>query len=138
MIPQVAPAQPGSPRPASIYQIAFFLPQALRVRVGRLGVVELSPGWYVYTGSGRRNLQARVARHLRGSHTTFWHIDYLRRHVAPSAWRTVECARTECEAVALAVAEGGVRTPGGFGSSDCGCGGHLVWTPDAPPWVRQP
>jgi len=111
------------------YRLTIRLSEAVRVRVGRLGMVSLPAGSYVYCGSARRALPARVARHLRRRKRRHWHIDYLlaRREakvVAVAAW----CDRTECDLSAEAVAGGGQVLAPGFGSTDCrrGCGAHLA------------
>jgi len=53
-----------------------------RVRVGRLGNLQLCPGYYVYIGSafGPGGLRARIDHHQRLAKRPHWHIDYLRRH----------------------------------------------------------
>ena len=63
-------------RPIS-YQLEIMLERPLRLRVGRLGPIELDAGRYVYTGSAKRALESRIARHLRGDKKVHWHIDYL-------------------------------------------------------------
>lgn len=116
------------------YRLTIRLSSAVRVRVGRLGMVSLPAGTYVYCGSARRGLHARVGRHLRRSKRKRWHIDYL---LARREAKVVEVAawsdRTECELAAEAIHDSGqVLTPG-FGSSDCrsGCGAHLARTGEA-------
>ena len=47
------------------------------LQVGALGEVSLEPGWYLYVGSARRHLEARLRRHLRPEKRRRWHIDYL-------------------------------------------------------------
>jgi Uri superfamily endonuclease len=47
------------------YQLVIEVPAPVRCVVGRLGEVEFPAGVYVYTGSARRDLEARIARHLR-------------------------------------------------------------------------
>lgn len=108
------------------YQLLIDLPRAARVTVGRLGTFRFPAGRYVYTGSARRNLEARIARHLRREKTLRWHIDYLL--AAPGA-RVVEVKRSsrdECELNRRTAGE--VLVPG-FGVSDCraGCGSHLKY-----------
>lgn len=48
------------------------------VRVGRLGVLALQAGGYVYVGSalGSGGLRARLGRHLRVDTPARWHFDY--------------------------------------------------------------
>jgi len=106
------------------YQLAITLAVPARVAVGRLGAFEFPAGRYVYTGSARRNLEARIARHLRKEKTLRWHIDYLL--AVPQAHVTCveRSAQLEC---ALNQATAGTVLIPGFGASDCraGCGSHL-------------
>lgn len=113
------------------YQLTIELTESVRIRIGALGEREFPAGTYVYTGSAMRNLDARVARHLRTHHKKLrWHIDYLLAspaatvvevHKFPAAVRE-ECARN------LRLIEAGAAVPvPGFGSSDCRiCPSHLV------------
>ena len=49
----------------------------MRFTVGGLGTFDFPAGCYVYTGSPKRNLHARVARHHSRGKRLRWHIDYL-------------------------------------------------------------
>lgn len=66
-----------------------------------------------------------------------WHIDFLRAHVKPSAWRLLPLDdTTECMLVAQALTtDGAARYPRHFGATDCRCGGHLTWSLQPPAWV---
>jgi Uri superfamily endonuclease len=108
------------------YQLVIEVPTILRVIVGRLGTFELPAGEYVYTGSARRNLEARIARHQSANKTLRWHIDYLLAAPGVRIGRVLRSRREECE-LNQAI-EGQVLVPG-FGASDClaGCGAHLKY-----------
>jgi Uri superfamily endonuclease len=95
-----------------------------KIQVGRLGLFEFVAGEYVYSGSAKRGICARVNRHLRSEKKLRWHIDYLL--VAASVKITKVRISTLAECQLVAAAEGKVIIPG-FGSSDCssGCGSHL-------------
>jgi Uri superfamily endonuclease len=101
-----------------------------RVNVGRLGVVEVRPGYYVYAGSawGPGGLEARIARHRRTRKKLHWHIDYLRRWM-----RVVDVVQgpgLRCEhewAARVGAWPGAQVVLAGFGSSDCDCPTHLYW-----------
>ena len=72
-------------------------PRAATVTVGRLGRFRFPPGVYVYTGSARRNLEARSRRHLSRTKNLHWHSDYLladpaARIVAVRRFRAAVCA----------------------------------------------
>jgi len=45
--------------------------------VGKLGKILFMPGEYLYIGSGKKHLLARIKRHLKKTKTVRWHIDYL-------------------------------------------------------------
>ena len=108
------------------YQLHILVSRPLLLVVGRLGVIDFPPGLYVYTGSARRNLDARVKRHLRRDKRLRWHIDYL---LAGQGVRIVEVVRSSLEECRLNQDTGGAIVAPGFGSSDCrhGCGSHLKY-----------
>jgi len=106
------------------YQLLIELAQPVRVVIGRFGEFDFPAGRYVYTGSARRNFEARLARHLRTEKILRWHIDYL---LAAPGTRVVEVRRSASAECALnRRTRGRVLVPG-FGASDCraGCGAHL-------------
>jgi len=116
------------PQPCT-YQLLIDLVQPARVRVGRLGTFEFPAGKYVYTGSAKRNLASRVARHLASAKRLRWHVDYLLAVPAARVTGVRRLARAEC--VVNQATRGVVLVPG-FGASDCkaGCGSHLRYLPD--------
>ncbi|OGA25238.1 MAG: hypothetical protein A3I01_12940 [Betaproteobacteria bacterium RIFCSPLOWO2_02_FULL_65_24] len=106
------------------YQLVISLRRGVRVEVGKLGVLKLPKGRYIYTGSAKRNLRSRIARHLAREKRLHWHIDYLlarpeARVIEVRTFRAAECSINERTAGDVAAA--------GFGASDCrrGCGAHL-------------
>lgn len=109
---------------ATTYQLRIAVARPLRIEVGRLGCFDFPAGTYVYTGSARRNLEARVARHLRREKTLRWHIDYLL--TAPGV-TVIEVARSRRDECRWNRAQAGEVLVPGFGASDCrsGCGSHL-------------
>lgn len=111
---------------ATVYQLDIVLAADARIAVGRLGEFLFPAGRYVYTGSARRNLDARVRRHLSRDKKLRWHIDYLlaaeqAEVVGVRLFEDGECAVNR-------VTEGVVVAPG-FGASDCrsSCGSHLKY-----------
>lgn len=108
------------------YLLHILLPQPLRVAIGRLGAFDFPAGRYVYTGSARRNLEARVARHLRQEKKLRWHIDYL---LAAPGVKVAQVIRSTVDECALNQATPGASPAPGFGASDCrnGCGSHLKY-----------
>ncbi len=123
-----APEAPEAPRPGKpavvSYQLLIEVAAPVRCRIGRLGEFVFAPGCYVYTGSARRALEARIARHLRPQKTLHWHIDYLLAAPGVSVVDVKRSARPEC---LLNRAARGIVVVPGFGASDCraGCGAHL-------------
>lgn len=117
------PAEQASPGLIS-YQLLLRIDADIEVTVGKLGRFRFPAGRYVYTGSAKRNLEARIARHLRADKPLRWHIDYLTTHPAVRVLDVERAAIAECRWQQ--------QTPGrivaaGFGASDCraGCGSHL-------------
>jgi Uri superfamily endonuclease len=106
------------------YQLVIEVPSTLHLPVGRLGEYEFPAGTYVYTGSARRGLEARLVRHGRSAKTLRWHIDYLLAAPGVRIRKIVRSGQAECRLNQSA--KGTVPVPG-FGSSDCraGCGAHL-------------
>ncbi|MCP5230945.1 MAG: GIY-YIG nuclease family protein [Zoogloeaceae bacterium] len=110
--------------PEITYQLHLRINRPLKVVVGRLGEVDLPAGDYLYTGSAKKHMDARIARHLRRDKPLRWHIDYLTSHPDVEVVGVKRSVIPEC-ALNQAVA-GEVVVPG-FGSSDCRhhCGAHL-------------
>jgi Uri superfamily endonuclease len=108
------------------YQLVLELERPVRCAIGRLGVFDFPAGRYVYTGSAKRGLEARIARHLRSTKTLRWHVDYLVGTPGVRVTRVVRSSRHECR---LNQASPGVVLIPGFGASDCraGCGAHLKY-----------
>ena len=129
--PAPAVTEPTTLPPTGLYQLWIELARPISLRVGRLARFRFQAGWYVYTGSAKRNLPARVARHRRRSKTLRWHIDYLLasphahiRRVLTRPWR----AGGECRWHRATARTRGATIPApGFGSSDCRCPAHLVF-----------
>ena len=119
------------------YAVALSLARNVRIRIGALGSHRLERGMYVYIGSARNGIGARVERHRRCARLKKgplrWHIDYLLIH------RQVSCVDTfafpgidECAVSRIVAGLRGARVPvGRFGSSDCagGCRAHLYLLP---------
>lgn len=111
------------------YRLHIRVAALLTVTVGRLGTFAFPAGDYVYTGSARRNLEARVARHCRRATAARpkplrWHIDYLLARPEAAVVRVERLCADEC---AANQAMGGTVPAPGFGASDCaaGCISHL-------------
>ena len=59
------------------YQLLIFLPKTTSIAIGKKGKFKLPKGYYIYTGSAKNGLKARVERHLHKEKKRYWHIDYL-------------------------------------------------------------
>jgi len=106
------------------YQLHIELSQPCSITIGKLGEFNFPAGYYIYTGSARRHIEARIARHLKREKKHRWHIDYL---LANRYAAVVDVHRSfECECV-LNQKVDGIIPAAGFGASDCsaGCGSHL-------------
>ncbi len=106
------------------YQLLIHVEKTAPIEIGALGRHRFDQGWYLYTGSARRNLNARLSRHLRKNKKLRWHIDYLLS--APSARVVAVFTSSIGECRWNQSVKGRVTTPR-FGASDCkdGCGAHL-------------
>ena len=108
------------------YQLYITIKHNINVQIGRLGRFDFPAGLYVYTGSAKRGMENRLARHLSKEKKLRWHIDYLLNHPDVSITKIEKCIESECEINSKT--EGEILVPG-FGSSDCRaqCGSHLKY-----------
>jgi Uri superfamily endonuclease len=108
------------------YRLLIDVSRPVRCAIGRLGAFEFPAGRYVYTGSAKRGMDARIARHLRQQKALRWHIDYL---LGAPGVRVVDVVRSRREECASNRAVRGRVVASGFGASDCraGCGAHLKY-----------
>ena len=106
------------------YQLLIEVTLQVRVEVGRLGVFDFPAGTYVYTGSARKNFEARVSRHLLPDKKRRWHIDYLLAAPGVVLREVLRYSSPECAINRQLVGE--IVVPG-FGASDCraACVSHL-------------
>ena len=102
------------------------LAEPTRLSIGKFGIFTFPSGRYAYTGSARRYIEARIARHLSQDKKLRWHIDYLLASCHASIVNVTRHTTPECEI--------NRRTDGhiliaGFGASDrhAGCGSHLKY-----------
>ena len=110
---------------AGVYIIIMRLESGRDIAVGSLGTRHFKKGYYLYVGSARKNLQARMDRHRRQCKTLFWHIDYLRTEASFCAAVPVRgTVVAECELAAAVTAVSSWQIHD-FGCSDCSCPSHL-------------
>jgi Uri superfamily endonuclease len=115
---------------SGLYVVLVDVVRPVHVRWAGSGTV-LPSGTYVYVGSARRCLRARVERHFRRQKPKRWHIDELttRPHATVvAAVLLPNATMTECELNMTVgrLLRGSIPAPG-FGASDCRarCPGHL-------------
>jgi sugar fermentation stimulation protein A len=114
------------------YVLIMRLTRDRKLKIGSLGTVRFRKGFYLYTGSAKKFLTQRIARHRSRRKKLFWHIDYLREHADFCTALPVRASvDLECD---LADALRGISpwTIPGFGSSDCSCDSHLFGMVDDP------
>ncbi len=111
------------------YQLHITLQQAQQICVGCLAEFLFPAGNYLYTGSARRHLSARVQRHLSPQKKQRWHIDYLL--MAPKIRVTAVGLFSETECYCNQQVDGEILLTGS-GASDCRsqCGSHLKYLGD--------
>jgi Uri superfamily endonuclease len=123
-------------RQSGTYALILVSSSDKRLAIGRLGELQLQPGFYLYAGSahGPGGLRSRIAHHLTPSPRPHWHIDYLRRFTDPlEAWITQDPRRREHDWARLLDEDRQASVPlRGFGASDCSCPTHLFFFPARP------
>lgn len=111
------------------YWLLIELPRETFIEIGKLGRFTFRKGWYVYTGSAKRNLIARIERHHRREKALHWHIDYLLEHAAIRETHIHRLkGNDECSLAGEVMSWKGaeILVPR-FGASDCRCPAHLVY-----------
>ncbi|PLR98899.1 GIY-YIG nuclease family protein [Bacillus sp. T33-2] len=114
----------------TLYTIYLDLKHNSTVSVGRLGTFFFEKGTYIYVGSAKKNIKARVNRHRKLEKPKRWHIDYLRQYGEVTKIITYEHTDGESAlAEKIRKKTGGINPVKGFGSSDCKCFSHLIFSP---------
>lgn len=108
------------------YQLYIELTSPTSLTIGKLGTIDFPAGRYVYTGSAKLNIEARINRHLSKHKKLKWHIDYLLDSANAVVTNVIKYTLSECELNQQAM--GTVIYPK-FGATDCqtGCGSHLKY-----------
>ena len=120
------------------YQLLIRVKKLVDISIGKLGPCEFPAGEYIYTGSGKRTIEARVSRHFSRPKKLRWHIDSLLSasevHISGVTWSEV----AECALILKTAGE--ILIPR-FGATDCrnGCVSHLKYLGvDATKGVESP
>ncbi|WP_050615320.1 GIY-YIG nuclease family protein [Bacillus testis] len=110
----------------SLYSIHYALAEERILKIGALGTFTFPAGNYVYIGSAKKHIEKRIERHMSTDKKLRWHIDYFRPACTVTYVKTYPENKGEC-ALAAEFARHGSCYPKQFGSSDCRCGGHLIY-----------
>lgn len=118
-----------------VYVLVLELKKGGNHEIGKLGHVYFPAGFYCYTGSALNGLEARLERHLSQEKKLHWHIDYLLKETPVVrvfyaeinvGLRLEQSQRDECRlARHLLISFDHIKR---FGSSDCRCPSHLVYS----------
>jgi Uri superfamily endonuclease len=110
------------------YCLLISLKQDNRIKIGKLGNLAFSKGYYVYIGSALNSLHGRLNRHLRDEKKLHWHVDYFLANDDTeiiAILYTINDQKLECK-LAREIAPHGVEIYA-FGCSDCKCDSHLFF-----------
>jgi Uri superfamily endonuclease len=109
------------------YVLLIELPEERTITAGSLKDIRFQSGCYAYVGSALGGLRSRLSRHLRRNKKLHWHIDYLLRWASISDIIICETEeRIEC--IIARILSRRFNSIPGFGSSDCKCASHLLFT----------
>jgi Uri superfamily endonuclease len=118
------------------YTLVFSSSKDKPIVIGKLGILLLKPGFYVYVGSafGPGGLQSRIKHHINHSSRPHWHLDYLSPAIKLcEIWYTYDQIRREHQwATIHSQTKGAILPLPGFGSSDCRCLSHLFFYKSKP------
>ncbi len=107
-----------------------------QIVIGKLGLLNVEPGFYVYVGSafGSGGLKARLGHHMKIASKPHWHIDYLRKEIKLiKIYFDQSGERLEFDwAIRLEKMKEAAIPLDGFGASDCDARSHLFYFKDEP------
>lgn len=118
-----------------LYVLVLDLAEGSLVTAGALAAAHVPAGRYLYVGSARRALEARIRRHRSRTKKLHWHIDYFTTLDACTVVDVIaltDAPYAECDLCrALYDALAGETPVPGFGATDCraGCPAHLMRVP---------
>ncbi len=107
------------------YLIVLRIKKGKTIRIGKLGNIFFSEGFYIYVGSAMKGLSYRVKRHIGLKKKSHWHIDKLRQEALFCyALAGYSSSKMECK-IARKLMDISEWIIPRFGSSDCDCKSHL-------------
>jgi sugar fermentation stimulation protein len=109
------------------YMVVLQVPEEKNAYIGALGTITFVPGYYVYVGSAKRNLAARLARHRRVRKKMHWHLDYLRPITIVTATIPIRTADDLEHRLSHRLEDIAERHIDHFGCTDCSCPSHLFY-----------
>ena len=117
------------------YQLVLRLEQVISLEVGSLCRLNLSKGYYLYTGRHRKSLWRRIERHLQKDKRVYWHIDYFTTHPAIQMDHIIIFPETDAECKINQEVQHFLNARllyPGLGSGDCNnkCGAHMQYVED--------
>ena len=106
------------------YQLTIHLKNKVTLTIGKLGTFEFPAGDYIYTGSAKKNIEARISRHLSRQKSLKWHIDYLLDSQQATVIKVDRFSQPEC---IVNQNTKGTMLINRLGATDCknNCGSHL-------------
>ena len=121
------------------YNLLIKLEKNVTIDIGKLGKFTFPQGYYIYTGSAKKNLSSRIERHKRKNNKKLkWHIDYLLNckyaHIE-NVFTFENSKLDECSLNKKIIKLNGSKViVKGFGSSDCRncCQSHLIYFKNYP------
>ena len=112
------------------YAILFSLLSDCQTYIPKYGHVIFKKGFYVYSGSAKKNLIHRVTRHSKKDKKVKWHIDYFSvLDLVQTLKIFLFSDKSECEINSFFYANGGKEIIKKFGSTDCKkkCPSHFLY-----------
>ena len=106
------------------YQLYIKIDKTIKLQIGKLGKFTFPRGDYIYTGSAKKNINARIKRHFSKYKKNHWHIDYLLENKNVKISKFLKSTLSECNLNQSTIGEILIK---GFGNSDCkqNCKSHL-------------
>ena len=110
------------------YILILISKKDLSIKIGSLEEINFKKGYYIYVGSGKRNIKNRVIRHLKRYKKIKWHIDYLTTNKNfKIKYIFLFDEISECE-ISKKFYLNNFSYIYKFGSSDCHCKSHLYYS----------